>query len=181
MSMSRIKIIDNFLNEESFKLLKNLMLNTSEFPWYYNSFVVSKEDQKDFFQFTHCFYRNLEPKSGQISAIYEIVNKLKPAALIRIKANLIPRAHKIIEHGLHTDVSPPYKNFKAAIYYLNTNNGYTKFEDGTKIDSVENRMVIFDGDINHTGTTCTDSNLRAVINFNYFADERFLETSEVEG
>ena len=51
---------------------------------------------------------------------------------------------------------------------MNTNNGYTKFEDGTKIESVANRMVSFPTNTQHKGTSCTDQKTRVVINFNYF-------------
>jgi hypothetical protein len=94
------------------------------------------------------------------------IDNLKPKALVRIKCNLTTRTHEIIEHGYHTD--QPFSNFKTGIYYLNDNNGYTKFEDGSKVESVANRYVEFDGNILHTGTTCTNSNYRIVINFNYF-------------
>ena len=55
-----------------------------------------------------------------------------------------------------------------AIYYLNTNNGFTKFENGDKVNSVANRMVIFDSNLKHTGTSCTDAHARMLINFNYY-------------
>ena len=51
---------------------------------------------------------------------------------------------------------------------MNTNNGYTLFENGTKIESVANRMITFPTNMKHTGTSCTDENTRVVINFNYF-------------
>ena len=54
-----------------------------------------------------------------------------------------------------------------AIIYLNSNDGYTFFEDGAKIESVENRCIIFPGNLKHAGTSCTDSNLRVVLNINY--------------
>ena len=50
---------------------------------------------------------------------------------------------------------------------MNTNNGYTKFEDGTKVESVANRLVTFPASMMHTGTSCTDKKIRIVINFNY--------------
>ena len=76
------------------------------------------------------------------------------------------KTEKIIEHGLHTDVD--YDNSKTAVYYCNTNNGYTRLVDGTTINSIENRMLIFDSKTPHTGSTCTDTPFRTVINFNYF-------------
>ena len=60
------------------------------------------------------------------------------------------------------------KQSSTSIFYVNTNNGYTKFEDGTKVESVANRMVTFPSNMKHTGTSCTDERIRVVINFNYF-------------
>jgi hypothetical protein len=106
------------------------------------------------------------PVSDRLHLLEPILLKLNPSAILRIKANLTPRADKIIQHGFHVDIS--HFKGKTAIYYINTTNGYTVFENGTKIESVENRMVIFDSTIKHTGTTCTDSRNRCVINFNYY-------------
>ena len=66
----------------------------------------------------------------------------------------------------HRDVK--WNNWHTAIYYVNDNNGYTEFEDGTIIDSVENRVVIFSSEMLHTGRNCTDENVRVIINLNYF-------------
>ena len=75
----------------------------------------------------------------------------------------------IVEHGLHRDVEDAehLSDLKTSIMYLNDNDGYTKFEDGTKVQSVANTMVTFPNDIRHTGSTCTNSNCRLVLNFNY--------------
>ena len=54
-----------------------------------------------------------------------------------------------------------------ATYYLNTNNGYTELKTGEKVESVENRMLVFDSNIEHQGVTCTDEKRRVLINFNY--------------
>ena len=50
---------------------------------------------------------------------------------------------------------------------MNTNNGYTEFENGTTVESEENRMVVFPAEMKHRGTSCTDKKIRVVINFNY--------------
>ena len=42
-----------------------------------------------------------------------------------------------------------------------------KFLDETKISSEENKLLIFNTGEKHTGTTCTNSFARIVINFNY--------------
>ena len=70
---------------------------------------------------------------------------------------------------MHTDVKlKNNEKFKTAVYYCNTNNGSTLFQNGKRIDSKANRIVIFDGHQKHCGVDCTDENVRVVINFNYF-------------
>ena len=51
---------------------------------------------------------------------------------------------------------------------MNTNNGYTIFEDGAKVESVANRMITFPANVKHKGTSCSDEKTRVNINFNYF-------------
>ena len=46
------------------------------------------------------------------------------------------------------------------------------FEDGSKVDNVANRMVLFSSNLKHAGTTCTDEKYRLVINFNYHPNKR---------
>ena len=69
-----------------------------------------------------------------------LLDKLKAAAIIKIKANLNTKTQEIIEHGYHVD--HPYSSGKTSILYLNTCNGYTAFEDGTIVNSIKNRIVI---------------------------------------
>ncbi len=76
--------------------------------------------------------------------------------------------HNTIETPLHIDVMFP--GSLTAIFYMNTNNGYTYFEDGTKVESVENRLVVFPSYFSHAGATCTDEQRRVVININYITD-----------
>jgi hypothetical protein len=51
---------------------------------------------------------------------------------------------------------------------MNTNNGYTLLETGDKIESVENRLVLFPCNILHTGITQTDTKVRVLLTFNFF-------------
>ena len=51
---------------------------------------------------------------------------------------------------------------------MNTCDGYTKLKDGTKIDSVANRVLLFDPSKEHCSTTTTNVPARFNININYF-------------
>jgi hypothetical protein len=162
-------IIDNFLPLEEFKLIKSQMLGP-HMEWAYNSFVAKPdyvpENELHDFQFTHTFYYKCQPRSHRIGLLDPIIQKINPSAMVRIKANLQPRTEKLITHQYHYDHD--FYDGKIGIFYVNTNNGYTIFEDGTRIESMENRLVIFDGNILHTGTTCTDQKVRCVINFMFY-------------
>ena len=166
MNSDDYEIIDNFLDEESFSILKTIMLS-NDFPWFYNEGVVSLGDTRlNQYQFTHNFYRDGFPAQA-FEIVSPIIEKINPVALMRVKANLNTRTEEIFEHGYHADYENPPSNQRTAVFYVNTNNGFTIFEDGTKIESVENRLVSFKTPLLHTGTTCTDVNRRVLINLNY--------------
>jgi hypothetical protein len=158
------KIIDNFLSPKEFKPLKDLFFS-SALPWYCSHSGVAFDDKKDGIYFNHTFYDQFKIVSNEIKFIESLVEKIKCKALIRVKANLYPKTPKIIEHGKHRDYDYKHKSF---IFYINTNNGFTRLQDGTKIDSVENRGLFFEGWKEHNSSSCTDQNSRMNINFCYF-------------
>ena len=162
-----MQIIDNFLPEEQYDIIASTMLN-ADFAWYYANSVLSRDllcREQYNYQFGHSFYYNYGFQSKNASIILPILEKLDPVAILRIKGILLPRTETNIEHGFHQDNQ--HKS-KVAIYYVNTNDGYTKFAEGDIIDSVANRLVLFDSHQYHTGATCTDKKIRVAINFNYF-------------
>ena len=59
------------------------------------------------------------------------------------------------------------KSHMVGLYSVNTNNGYTLFKDGTKVKSIENQMVIFDGKREHCSVAQTDTNVRVNVNINF--------------
>jgi|TARA_B100000085_G_C18513687_1_gene500756 hypothetical protein len=160
-----MKIISNFLDKQNFLELKENMLG-SYFPWFLAEGVVKPGDNQ--YQFIHNFYKANEITSPFYKLLLPTLDKIKLRALIRIKANLIYKTQKIIEHGFHIDnpISKTSKQ-KTAILYINTNNGYTKFKK-LKVNSEENKMIIFNSKEEHTGSSCTDQEFRVVINFNYY-------------
>lgn len=161
-----MEVQDNFLKYEEYRNLQKLI---SRLEWKISR-CVSENDQKcnenENFQMTHEFYKNYVPQSNYFNSLYDIITKISPSSICRIKANLNPKTSTIIEHGFHID--NPYNNCKTSIYYVNSNDGYTLFENGKKINSIANRLLTFDSSIKHCGTTCTDVEARIVINFNYF-------------
>ena len=158
-----MNIYKNFLDKKDFKKIESFMMSPN-MPWFFNDGVTSWDDKK-YFQFTFLFL-----DGGKKNCVDEHFNILKPFfkkikfnKLNRIKANLLTKDKEIIEHGMHTD----QKEGTTGIFYLNTCNGYTKFETGKKIFSEKNKYVEFNSILKHTGSTCTDEKRRVIINFNY--------------
>ena len=96
-------------------------------------------------------------------------SKIKSSSILRIKANLQLKTNEIETSPFHTDypLVDEFDGLKTSIFYINSNDGYTEFEDGTKVESVANRLVTFPHHMKHRGTTCTNQPFRLVINFNY--------------
>ena len=115
----------------------------------------------------------VEPSAHSIIPLF--FSKIRTASIMRIKANLVLKTSEIIPHIFHVDCalddegdSNSISALKTSIYYINSNDGYTEFEDGTRIESVANRLITFPYHYKHRGTTCTNKPYRMVINFNYF-------------
>ncbi len=157
-----MKIIDNFLPEEEFKIIQKHMLSNN-FPYYFHGFVAEEWDNNNFY-FNHLIFEDHRPRSEFFEALHNVYIKLNVVSLIRIKANCFPRTEKLIEYGNHVD----YKfEHKGALFSINTCNGGT-FIGKKFIPSVANRMLLFDSHKKHRSTNCTDEPCRVNINFNYF-------------
>ena len=162
--------IDNFLEDHVAKRIHDV-LYTSEFAWYYHNVFSDYEeeiDDKHRYQFVHCFKSN---KLGTTSNLYDqialpITDKLQInySNVIRCKVNMSLYSGKPYTSAWHIDNAEPHK---VALYYVNTNNGYTELETGQKIECVHNRIVIFDGLVKHRAIKQTDKKTRVAINFNY--------------
>mgnify|MGYP003148451017 FL=1 len=163
-----IKVIDNFLPENEFNNIRNVMLSNNA-PWHYSGYVASKKE-KNFDLINHYYYHmifedNYFRKSMLFETVIPILDRLDVVALKRIKANFYPQTKKIYEHKFHRDY---LMNHRGALFSINTNNGSTIFKDGTKIKSVANRLLKFNPAEYHKSTTCNDSFARVNITINYF-------------
>jgi len=162
-----MRIIDDFLSKRQFEILKDHMFSTY-FPWHYVPFVNGNDNPNDVVStryFEHNFYHG--GKSEYFHIIRPMLNKLVIGELYRAKANLFPSTEKIYHHAFHVD-----QMFKhnGAILYMNTCDGGTIFPDGSMVQSVANRCLLFDSSREHASTTCTDAKARVNINVNYRTD-----------
>ena len=170
MKPDEIRVIDNFLDKKTFKDLQNTLLNESQFPWFLN---YNKVKNDGITQFTHMFYYDFIPNSSYYNNLLPFFKILKPNAIKRVKANLTIKASEVKPYNLHQDFDDnlSLNQMKTAIYFLNTTNGPSIFENNfqvQKIDCIENRIIIFPTKILHAGSSHTNAQVRGVINFNWF-------------
>ena len=157
-----MNIYKNFLSKKEFKKIKSTMMGPY-FPWYFFNGVNLTND--GFYQFSFLFLdeKGINCEPSFMDLIHPILSRLKYKKLRAVKANLLTRTPKTIEHGMHTDQPAG----TTCIFYINKCNGYTKFKNGKKIKSEENKLLKFNSHLEHTGSSCTDEIRRVVINFNY--------------
>lgn len=136
----------------------------ADFSWFYNDAISRPGEIVENCYFTHAFYLKTIT-SGFFNILEPILEKIDAKALVRAKGNMYLNINKYIVDNRHVDYEFEHKG---AIFYVNTNNGATILEDGTKIQSVENRLLMFDPTKPHSSTNCTDEKRRVNINFNYF-------------
>ena len=173
-----IRVIDKFLPTNEYITLKDIF-TSEDLPWYYASGISDKDatngivNPLDNYYFVHLLYTNMMILSQHFDVVKPILEKALNQALgqdfrtiTRIKANLYTRTEEVQVHPFHTDANQ-IAGLKGALFSLNTCDGYTGFEDGTQVDSVENRVVLFDATKQHHSTSCSNAPYRLNINVNY--------------
>jgi hypothetical protein len=160
------EVIDNFLPEEEFSILYD-KISSPNFPWYYQANTIDLSDdpsKEKFFYFTHNIVNESKVNSPYFEYLQEIIKILETKHIMRIIINLTPSVPTVLQEIEHEDYIFPHKG---ALLYLNTNNGPTVLEDGTKIDSIRNRLLKFDTSRPHSASRCSDQKVRLNIIFNY--------------
>ena len=147
--------------------------------WKFTSDEMSQEDidlinkpltpiqERYNFTETHIVYDNNEILTSREtwSKVQWVLTRINSKSLIRMKVNSYPRTEELVHHKDHFDL--PYAH-KGGILYFNANDGVTVLEDGTEVESVPNRILLFDSSKPHHSTTTTNANRRVNLNFNYF-------------
>ena len=169
-----LKIIDNFLTDNDFNLLVNNTVGRNDGHQVQFRVVSNVEnfgaiEENWSWYMINMLYSTDTPQNEICGKIYEMfVPKFKELAnfktMIRIKINAYPHTNIVKEHKKHIDFD--FFNI-GAVFSLNTCDGYTKFSDGTKVESIANRIVFFDASKKHQSTTTSNTKLRYNINFNF--------------
>lgn len=170
-----MKIVDSFLPPAALQALVE-GLRAPGFPWRCVPIVSEGASAQmalaENRQWVHGFVHwrpQSTYRSPALPLLHDVAKRLGPVRLLRVKANLTLRRERHVEYGLHVDTR--HRGAVTGILYLNDNNGYTRFEDGSRVDSVANRLVVFDARRRHTGASCTDAPWRLVLNLNWLDPE----------
>ena len=179
-----IKIIDNFLDKETHNKIYNLLIDKN-FNWHIAKEMVNGDENKNWF-FYHTGIEDQKictPDGTYNSVFHPVLSKVEsslhlPVECIknndrfprawRAKINCYPKNKDFKFSDLHTD---HIKYHIVAIYYVNSNDGFTELQDKGKIESKANRLVLFSGDILHRAIGHTDTNVRLNMNINYMKHE----------
>jgi hypothetical protein len=162
------QIIDNFLPVDDFEAIKITLTTPQATAWFYNDVIAGGDDltnnPSDYY-FTHLLYSDYRIRSDLFKLFEGMLKQLDAKAVVRIKGNMYPNTPKVQHHADHQDYDFSHK---AALLFVNDNNGFTVLDNKISIESKANRVLIFDPTIPHHSTTCSDQKFRMTVNFNYF-------------
>lgn len=175
---SDITVIDNFLDKDDFIELKEIFVHENT-TWQITPGISANDSTNamrnplDNYMFNNLVFKDNRIFSDSFEKCEAILNyKLRSLlgndfrTIIRMKVNLYTRTHEVQEHPWHVDHNS-MQGLMGCLLCFNTNDGYTGFEDGTQVDSVENRAIIFDATEKHHSTSCSNAPYRLNMNINY--------------
>lgn len=164
-----MKVIDNLLDQKTFSEVKQLVMS-SDVGWHFTSGSVHQNDGD--VQFFHPLYMAPRQYEHFGKICLPILQKLDGfIILLRAKMNMSLQKNEVSKKGMHVDIEDAkqyYNVMKTSIFYFNTTNGPTFFNDGTKVDCVENRLITFPMGTLHCGSYASDAERRVVLNLNWF-------------
>jgi hypothetical protein len=179
-----MEIINNFLEKNTFRTLRDV-ISAPDFDWHFSPGNDKLDEEKSSpGLFTHIVHGEGVPFGHSSSCFRLLFCSLLESArfpgmdgvsvhFTRIRLNLNCKFPEPCKYHYHLDMSlgNDSAQWTTSILYINTNNGYTEFEDGTIVESVANRLVAFPANIQHRGVSQTDEETRILINFNYLSGE----------
>tara|TARA_A100001035_G_C27531318_1_gene385365 strand:+ start:48 stop:626 length:579 start_codon:yes stop_codon:yes gene_type:complete len=188
----QIKIFDDFLTKSYHEEILKLM-SSFNFPWYWQDNITLKEGSKNLnkYGFSHIFWTQEAGQRNSIetlflkSALLQMLDVTECNSIVRSRADMTTYVGKEFIHDPHIDFDFPHI---ASIYYVNDSDGDTIFYnqktyDTNQIDNLDlqeykrvtpkaNRLVIFEGDIVHTGSSPVNSKKRILINSNFLTTKK---------
>ena len=187
----QIKVFDDFLTKSYHEQILDMM-SGDNFPWYYyDNISVEGSNNLNEYGFSHMF---CEKETGQRnstqswflkSALLQIMDVAGCNTIIRSRGDMTTHTGKKFTHHPHIDYNFPHT---ASIYYVNDSDGDTIFynQRASNINEIKdydlkeykrvtpkaNRLIIFEGNIVHTGSSPINFKNRILINSNFLTIEK---------
>jgi len=164
-------IKDNVLPDSEYMMLSSMLISEGAVPWFY-SHTQTTNMPKDTSYFWHVLFDNHKVRSDLFDSFQPLLHTIGCESLINLRLNLTVARERGYSN-IHCDEYSKSMNHKTAIFYIGTNNGKTilKLPSGDlEVDSVDNRILIFDSNILHCAKHQTDEDIRIVANINYFGE-----------
>ena len=187
-----MKIIDDFLTKSYHNNILNLMTE-GQFDWVYCDNITTPGEGSGWihgsphfnnYGFTHRFWHDEEGPVGKFTPfihpfLLQVLDVTDCDYILRARADMVTWSGKEnFIHPAHTDALFPNT---ASVYYVNESDGDTIFynvkpadvpkgkelKEYDRVSPKANRLVIFDGDLLHTGCSPTKYKNRILINSNY--------------
>ena len=173
--MNQYRIIDNVLSEDDLIKIEQNVLQAPIFKAF-DSTASKKSDNVYDVMMSRVFFSSYYSKKQlagfdeeYLPYFYPLLNKIVSGFLLRVSLNLTFATPNPYISEFHIDNDLP--NSHTCVYYLNSNNGGTKFRDSSEIvQSQRNRAVIFPSHLSHAAVNTTDKKLRWVLNINYVSN-----------
>ena len=112
-----MEINDRFLDPYEYEQLRTA-IEADTFPWYYGRKTnhiaqmfdpdLIKKEKYNWHMF-NLMYSNGVPMTPEYDLILGLINKIKPRAIIRVKANMTPVADTVREFEMHNDINDDKK------------------------------------------------------------------------
>jgi hypothetical protein len=190
-----VKIVDNLLPKRYLEDLQSYFLSEN-CEWFFNDNLTDDNsyDSLGSFGFNMRLHWNGYFVSNYVGTlaralvftVQEEVEKHleRNQRIVRARADMTMYNPTNYRHELHTDFPQEHTT---AIFYMNTSDGNTLLFDrkGDKliqeVEPVENRLVIFDGLMQHTGHSPSKHKSRILINMNFMNPELVDELNRIHG
>ena len=166
------RIIDDVLSEDDLIKIEQNVLQAPIFKAFDSTASEQSDNVYDVMMsrvfFSSLYSRYQEPGFNKeyLPYFYPLLDKIVSGFLLRVSLNLTFATPNPYVSEFHVDTE--VENSNTCVYYLNSNNGGTKFRDsGEIVQSQRNRGVIFPSHFSHAAVNTTDTKLRWVLNINY--------------
>jgi len=158
-----IKTYRNVLSTSESENLYNTVTDNDNFPWYFQNGATNDKDGHS--QYTHLFtdFKIIKPVLDYLKEKEDL------SGILRARLVSKPKQSTHFEYPPHTDINDFDKPYRTAVYYINKTNGGTKVND-IVYPGIQNRMIVFDGDLKHSAIAQTDVDFRLVLNINFVND-----------